>query len=270
MTPVSSTVVRNSRMICLPVIRLIAPGQRTPAPRSLGGGRLPKCARAIAFAVWISSLPLAAQAGPAPQLFDRAVIRYFAPDLGGAPTPEFIFERELAFESRLQALSDPDQPRDAARPYLDRHVRSAIERHIAESLMANLRVDPPPSEDELDRQTDSARRLLSDRVGGWTLLAAAANVEGISEREVTILLRRQARASIYLDRMVAPMLFPTRTELRQVYASERHPYTQSSFDEVEPLLRNWWISHRLSDAVEQYFSNARQRIVLTILVTQVH
>jgi hypothetical protein len=83
---------------------------------------------------------------------------------------------------------------------------------------------------------------------------------------VTNLLRRQARASLYLDRMVAPMLTPTRTELRQVYAVERHPFTQSSFEEVEPLLRRWWIGRRLSDALTQYYSNSRQRVNVTLLV----
>jgi hypothetical protein len=212
----------------------------------------------------LGSDSVAAEQAAAPP--DRSVMRFFAPDLGGAPTPQFIFERELAFEARLQALADPDQSKDSPKPYLARHVRSAIERHIAESLLANLRVDPAPSDEELDRQAESARRILSERVGGSPALVAAAKAEGMSEREVTILLRRQARASIYLDRMVAPMLTPTRTELRQVYAVERHPFTQSSFEEIEPLLRNWWIGHRLSDAVEQYFANARQRVVVTLTV----
>ena len=145
-------------------------------------------------------------------------------------------------------------------------MRAAVERHIAESLLANLRVDPVPSDADLDRQAESARRILSDRVGGDLALSNAAREEGITEREVTVLLRRQARAGLYLDRMVAPMLAPTRTELRQVYAVERHPFTQSAFEEVEPLLKRWWIGHRLADAVEQYYSNARQRVVITLLV----
>ena len=225
------------------------------------------CVPSVWFAVPVIACAISvARAEPAPRVVDHAVIRFVAPDLGGAPTPEFIFERELSFEARLQAMADPDQPKDAVRPYLDRHVRGAIERHIAESLLANLRVDPPPSDEELERQSESARHILSDRVGGDAALAAAARAEGISDREVTILLRRQARAGLYLDRMVAPMLAPTRTELRQVYAVERHPFTQSAFEEVEPMLRRWWIGHRLADAVVQYFSNARQRVVLTLLV----
>jgi hypothetical protein len=197
---------------------------------------------------------------------DRAVVRYFAPELGGALSPRFIFERELSFEARLQALSDPDRLKDTTRPYLGRHIRGALERHIAESLLANLRVDPTPTEAELARQTELARKILCERVGGEAVFADTAAQEGVSEREVTNLLRRQARASIYLDRMVAPMLTPTRTELRQVYTVERHPFAQLSFEDAESALRQWWIGHRLADAVEQFFSNARQRVSITLLV----
>jgi hypothetical protein len=199
-------------------------------------------------------------------LADRAVIRYGAPELGGAHTPQFIFERELSFEARLQAIADPDHPKDAARPFLDRHVRNALERHVAESLLANLRVDPVPTEAELAQQTDVARRILCDRVGGDAALNEAAMQEGMSDREVTNMLRRQARASIYLDRMVAPMLTPTRTELRQVYAVERHPFAQQSFEEAELALKRWWVGHRLADAVEQFFTNARQRVTISLLI----
>ncbi len=197
---------------------------------------------------------------------DRAVVRFGAPELGGVLTPQFIFERELSFEARLQALADPDYPKDAVRPFLDRHIRNALERHVAESLLANLRVDPAPSEAELARQTEVARRILCDRIDGEAALSSAAVQEGMSDREVTNMLRRQARASIYLDRMVAPMLTPTRTELRQVYAVERHPFSQQSFEEAELPLKRWWVGHRLADAVEQFFTNARQRVTIGLLI----
>lgn len=197
---------------------------------------------------------------------DRAAIRYFAAELGGAFSPRFIFERELSFESRLQALSDPDRLKDATRPYSGRHIRSALERHIAESLLANLRVDPVPTEAEIAHQTELARGILCNRIGGEPVFADAVAQEGMSEREVTNLLRRQARASIYLDRMIAPMLTPTQTELRQVYAVEHHPFGQVSFEEAESPLRQWWIGHRLADAVEQFFSNARQRVSISLLI----
>jgi|GEM_PF-272324 len=200
------------------------------------------------------------------KLVDRAVVRYIAPELGGAFSPRFVFERELSFEARLQALSDPERLKEATRPYYARHIRSALERHVAEALLANLRVDPIPTEAELAHQTELARGILYDQVGGESAFLSAAAVEGIAEREITNLLRRQARASIYLDRMVAPMLTPTRTELRQVYAVEHHPFVQQSFEEAEAALRQWWIANRLADAVEQFFSDARQRVSITLLI----
>ena len=40
-------------------------------------------------------------------LLDRAVVRFTAPEIGGARNPQFIYERTLAFEARVEALSDP-------------------------------------------------------------------------------------------------------------------------------------------------------------------
>jgi hypothetical protein len=41
-------------------------------------------------------------------LLDRVVVRWSAPETGGPGKPQFIFERELAFEARLESLMDPD------------------------------------------------------------------------------------------------------------------------------------------------------------------
>src|SRR5271156_1342879 len=65
-------------------------------------------------------------------ILDRVVVRWHAPETGGPAKPQFIFERELAFEARLESLSDPD-PEPG--PYHDRHVRAALDRHIAETLL---------------------------------------------------------------------------------------------------------------------------------------
>lgn len=223
---------------------------------------------AVAVAGLFAALALVrtATAGEVNGLVDRAVVRFIAPELGGYRAPRYIFERELSFEARIQALADPERPRDSTKPYDSRHVRSALERHIAESLLANLRVDPVATEAEIAQQSDSARRMLYDRVGGEASLLAAASADGMTEREITNMLRRQARASIYLDRMVAPMLTPTRAELRQVYSAERHPFVQQTFEEAEVGLKQWWVGHRLADAVEQFFANARQRVSIRLLV----
>jgi hypothetical protein len=68
----------------------------------------------------------------------------------------------------------------------------------------------------------------------------AALAEGIDSRELTSILRRQARSSLYLDRMVAPMLAPSEAELgTSIARSDAVP--RRPFEEVEVLLRRWYV-----------------------------
>ncbi|MGC4068946.1 MAG: hypothetical protein QM784_30735 [Polyangiaceae bacterium] len=215
-----------------------------------------------------TSAPDAAGRGAEPAqrlVVDRAVVRFSAPEVGGIRAPRFIFERELAFEARLEALTDADFARHSERPYLERHVQAALERSIAETLLSSLRVEPAATEAEIEQQATLARRILLDRIGGAEVLEQAARAEGMNEGELLSLFRRRARAGLYLDRMVAPMLTPTSAELRQVYASEPHPYRSVSYDEALPLLTRWVIGRRLREAFEQYYQNARQRLEIVLL-----
>lgn len=195
-------------------------------------------------------------------LVDRAVVRFHAPDTGGTRSPAFVYQRVLAFEARLEALADGLRASDQA-PYRERHVTAALERHVAESLLAGLRIDPEPSEAELARQTQSARASLLERVGGEAALGAAARAEGLGVRDVLEMLRRQARASLYLDRMVAPMLDPSDAELEALHRTRRTPFRDLPFEQIRPGLRRWYVAQRLSAAVQSYYQNARGRLTLT-------
>src|SRR3954463_14107996 len=73
--------------------------------------------------------------GAEPVTVDRAVVRFEAPETGGARHPRFVFERELSFEARLEALADPDRAALGEAPYRDRHVTAALDRHIAETIL---------------------------------------------------------------------------------------------------------------------------------------
>jgi len=108
---------------------------------------------------------------------DRVVVRFDAPEAGGPAHPQFILERELAFEARLEALADANRA-DRSRPYLDRHVRAALERHIAEELLAHLAMDPEPSATEIETRAKFARAVLEQRVGGGEALVAARRARG--------------------------------------------------------------------------------------------
>jgi hypothetical protein len=203
-------------------------------------------------------------AARASAVLDRAVVRFIAPETGGARFPRFVFERVLAFEARLEALADPDRAQ-GGEPYRERHVRAALERHIAETLLSSLRIEPEPSGAQMVRQTEAARAILMERVGGAAALKQAAVAEGVDDRELLSILRRQARASLYLDRMVTPMLRPSDAELKNVHASAPAPFRDRPFEEVSGALRRWYVARRLSTALGTFYQNARSRLEVTIL-----
>ncbi len=195
-------------------------------------------------------------------LLDRVVVRWSAPETGGPGKPQFIFERELAFETRLEALGDPDPDPGT---YPDRHVRAALDRHIAETLLASLPVTPTPAPREIAARAEAARAILEQRVHGRDRLIAAAATEGISSDELDTLLRREAKASIYLDRMVAPMLEPSLVELRALHRSGVTPFKDEDFDKAQPALARWYVGQKLSTAIETFYLNARSRVTLVMI-----
>jgi len=210
-------------------------------------------------------LPVRAQLGQNEYLIDRAVVRLVAPELGGERTPAFVMERELSFFARVEAMTD-GQPRGPSLPRLgDEHVRRAEERLISEILLANLSIEPRVTEPELVRATADVEAALLARIGGEEGLRLLLAHEGLTRDELTRWLRRRARAHLYLWRMVAPMVTPTRAELRDLYLSGNHPYRDLIFERAEPALRRLVIGARLDEARENYFLNARQRLRLTVL-----
>ena len=218
-----------------------------------------------AFALTAVGAPLLASSAAVD--IDRTAVRFDAPETGGSAHPRFIFERELAFEARVEALADSDRT-ERKSAFLDRHVRSALERHIAEELLAHLPMDPAPEPAEIARQVVAARAILEQRVGGEAELAKVARTEGLAPPEVDRLVLREARASLYLDRMVAPMLEPSDAELREVHRSTTNPFRGQRFDEIADPLRRWYVSQRLEGALGAFYQNARARVHVVILPTQ--
>lgn len=206
---------------------------------------------------------LAAPARAEPVTLDRVVVRFYAPETGGVEHPRFIYERRLAFEARLEALADQDRGSEEA--YRERHVSAALERHISEVLLSSLRIEPEPSEAVMARQVELAKKLMSDRAGGEEALLQAQVAEGISSAELSSILRRQARASLYLDRMVAPMLRPSDAELEAIQRSAPAALQNEPFLRVRPLLLRWYVSKRLQSAMSSFFQEARSRVTITLL-----
>lgn len=221
--------------------------------------------RSLAVRLVLSACALASSLAAQPVSVDRAVVRFEAPETGGTRHPRFVFERELSFEARLEALADPDRAAVGDAPYRDRHVSAALDRHIAEAILGALRIEPEPTPSELEQQVELARRISSERAGGPAALENAREAEGLTEREVARLLLRKARASLYLDRMVTPMLEPSEAELRSLHKSTNTPFRDAPFDTIRPALFRWYVSRRLNAAVASFYENARSRIDVTIL-----
>jgi hypothetical protein len=200
-----------------------------------------------------------------PTPVERAVVRFSAPEIGGVDRPRFVYERVLAFEARLEALADTSFEPTDERPFRDVHVRAALERHIAETIMESLEVSPPPSALDMERRVTATRVAFAVRAGGDQALSNAARVEGLSPREVLRIVQRQARASIYLDRMVAPMLEPSDAQLQVLHQSGRTQFSKAPYSEVAAELRRWYIAKRLREAVIAYYESARSRVVVSLL-----
>ena len=206
----------------------------------------------------------AASARAEPIHLDRAAIRFFAREIGGVDAPRFVFARELAFEARLEALSEGQSHADEP-PFRSRHVRAALERHVAETVLESLNVTPPPTSDEIAARVEQARLSVLERVGGLVPLTEAARAEGIGDSEVLRLLHREALASLYLDRMVAPMLDPTDAELRSVHRTQRTPFSGKPYDEIATALRRWYVGTRLAASLASFYDGLRTRLTVTVL-----
>ena len=197
-------------------------------------------------------------------VLDTVVVRWFAPEIGGSPKPQFIFARELAFGARLEALAagEPD-----AAAYRDRFVRAALDRHIAEALLAQLPIEPEPAPKEVAERAEETRATLEQRVHGRDHLAKARLQEGVSTDELDALLRRRARASFYLDRMVAPMLKPSELELRALHKTGTTPFRDQPFERVSGALERWFISERVTQSLDAYYQNVRSRVTVIVVQT---
>ena len=212
-------------------------------------------------AALLVSAPAAAQPPqPQPVVLDRVVVRWHSPETGGPLLPQFVFERELAFEARLESLADPD-PEPG--PYHDRHVRAALDRHIAETILATLPVVPPVDPRVIARRAETARGIVEAQVHGRPALLAAAVAEGLGSDELDAFLRRKARASLYLEKMVAPMLEPSDADLLTLWRSGGTPFKDMPFDQIKIPSPAGTVASA-SPTTEAFFQNARARVTMSI------
>jgi hypothetical protein len=218
---------------------------------------------AVALCLSWASAASAQEQRRVPPSIDRVVVRWSTRSSTGVGAPHFITARELAFEARVEALAER---RKLAQPFSDKHVRAAIQRHITEVILMELPVEPKPDPKDIGRYAEDARVVIEQQVGGRPALLEAAKAEGITAEELNAMLRRRARASYYLDKMVAPMLEPSELDLREAHRRGDTPYTGQRFEEVQDKVRNWYVSTRLRTALDSYFRNVRSKVTVQLIV----
>ncbi len=222
--------------------------------------------RALSVAIvlaFVLAAPVASWAQPAFVTVDSVVVRYYGAETGGPSRPRFITARQLDYEARLLALEEDPQAAEHVIVQLG-HVRAAVEAHVAEDVLASLPLDPEPDPQTLQRVSEMLRVGLEQRAGGKAIFDQAAKLEGISASEVEVMIRRVARAAIYLDR-TSPLLSTSEDELREIYRTANHPYRQHRFDEIRDDLARWLVVERFRAAEQSFLQTARSRLTVIYL-----
>jgi hypothetical protein len=229
-----------------------------------------RAAGLVAFAALLGASSAGAETAPARTVLDRAVARFYAPETGGAAHPRFVDQRTLAFEARLESMAE--RPEGIGDGYQERHVRSALEHHVGEEMLASLAhkliggspANRRPSEADLAHLEQDLASALFERLGGKAEVEAAAAAEQLDAPELDAILRRQALAAWYLDRAVSPLLQPSDEQLREVYRTSTHPYRGRPFDEVRTDLARWFLMERVRAAETAFYQGARTRVIIVV------
>jgi hypothetical protein len=207
----------------------------------------------VAIALFFAAPALA----DAPVTIDSIAVRFIAPDMGGATKPRFITARQLSFESRLYALEE--DPSGVVQP---RHAHAAVEAHMAEEMLRALPLEHPPDPKALADTVAAFRSALEQRVTGKPAIERAEKLEGIEPAELDAILERQARAALYVDRAVTPILATNEDQLRDTYRTTSHPFRSRSFEDCRDDLARWIVVERFRSAEQAFLQSARARITV--------
>ena len=223
-----------------------------------------KLARAVFAALLLAAPAFAQGAGRLPAsgdpgglVADSVAVRFHAPDIGGAARPHFATARQISFEARLLALEE--DPVGIVQP---RHVRAAVDAHIAETILSELPLEPPVDAATLSRTVEKLRAGTEQRVGGREAIEHAELFEGIAPREYDEMIVREARAAIWLDRSLAPFLSIDEDELREKYRTTSNPFRGRRFEDVRDDLAHWLVLETFRAAEQSYLQTARSRITV--------
>jgi hypothetical protein len=89
--------------------------------------------------------------------------------------------------------------------------------------------------------------------------------EGIDDAELDALVRRRARAALYVDRALTPLLTPTDEQLREVFRTSANPFKNQPFEAVRAPLSRWFVEERLRAAETTFLQVARARVRIVVV-----
>jgi hypothetical protein len=221
----------------------------------------------LALAVFTASIAFAASSDAAPLILDRTVARFHDPEASEtAASLRFVMMRELIVEAWLTAYEKT--PNSSPPNYDDKHLREALERHVIEAVLGD-RPLVPSAEKRVETATAEARLVATIAVGGETrlkeALERATGIAGGGAVELDSVLRRRARAELYLETAVAQPVQLSDAELRAAYAKAPEILASKPYDEIVPTLRAFVRASRLRDIAQGYYQAVRARLHLAIV-----
>ncbi|CAN5549100.1 hypothetical protein BH09MYX1_BH09MYX1_64530 [soil metagenome] len=129
-------------------------------------------------------------------------------------------------------------------------------------MLAKLPLEREPDVPALDKVAELLRQATRERVGGATAFDRASAIEGLAPDEVQAVMRRRARAAMYVDRVIGSVLAPSEEQIREVYRTTAHPYRAKRFDDCREELTRWIVLERVRAAESTFLQGARSRVTV--------
>ncbi len=221
----------------------------------------------------LSALFLASSARAPAAVVDRTVARFTDPEAGDASSASrFVMMRELLVETWLASY---ERAPLGVPSYDEKLVRVALERHVIEAVLSG-RPLPAAAEARVAKATEDARLSQIVALGGEArlqeLIARATGVTGgegsATEKqtlpELDAILRRRARAEVYIETAVAQLVDPTEGELRAAQA-KLPAVAKVPFEQAAPGIRAFLRTARLRESSVAYYQAIRSKVRLEIV-----
>ncbi|GAC1352130.1 MAG: hypothetical protein NVS3B20_05940 [Polyangiales bacterium] len=218
----------------------------------------------MAMAAWVAT---SSRVNGSPVTLDRTVARFSDPEAAEASASlRFVMMRELVIEAWL--VSFEKNQLSAPTGFDERDLRQALERHVIETVLGD-RVLTPAVEKKVEGAAKNAWEVQAILVGGAPRLAQAIGLATfggvVSSTDLDTILRRRARAELYLETAVLQPVRPSEPELRAAQLKAPKVLAEIPFQEATPRLTEYVRSVRLRETSQSYYQAVRARLHIEIV-----